>query len=273
MDQNVHELTTSALAPMDPLDGLDRADLSRWFNPFLGRFAAEARRCAGEVTVARDGRTILGLLVTDPVERVASAFSRSRELVEGWVKTWGRFGVFSDYRFDPSDEVYDILALEFGSEEFPRRFLHPVRAATSHDLPEIRNVMREVYGVVNERWFDGLPTETEAGFVCELDGRVAGVGWVSLAGTTARLHSLTVRAPFRRMGFGTDLLRARLLWAQRMGAIRVLSEISQLNFASQALAMREGMRRVGEIYLHRPTAIEPGPATFELPRRTDTSRP
>ena len=112
--------------------------------------------------------------------------------------------------------------------------------------------MREVYGVVNERWFDGPPNPSEAGFLAEVDGRLAGIGWVSKVHGHARIHSLTVRAPYRRVGIGTDLLFARLLWAHRTGASEVLSEISALNLGSQTIAARGGMRRVGQIYYYPP---------------------
>ena len=75
---------------------------------------------------------------------------------------------------------------------------------------------------------------------------------MSRVGAQARLHSLTVRAPHRRLGIGTDLLAARLLWARRMGCERILSEIARDNMPSQLIALRAGMRRVGEIYFHRP---------------------
>lgn len=238
--------------PWDDGADLDRADLSPWFNPFLSHFAADARRCGGEVRVIRDDEAVTGLMVSDPVERVGSVFSRSRAIAEPFVRDRGPFGLYSEFPFEPSGEVFDILTLSLTEGAPSHRFRHPLRPFSAKDLPEVLGLLREVYGVVNERWFDQLPSPTEAGFLSEVDGRIAGIGWVSLARRRARLHSLTVRAPFRRMGIGTDLLFARLLWAHRSGALDVLSEISQRNPGSLTVAARGGLRRVGQIYFYPP---------------------
>jgi hypothetical protein len=47
-------------------------------------------------------------------------------------------------------------------------------------------------------------------------------------------------------------LFARLLWAKEAGASQVVSEISQRNAASEAVAVRGGMHRAGQIYFYRP---------------------
>ena len=242
-----------AVAPSsDDLKDLDRADLSPWFNPFLRYFSVEVERCGGEVRLVRNAQTLEALVVSDPVEGVASVFSRSRALTESWVRARGRYGVFSDFQFEPSTEVLDIFTGDLAAGPPPHRFRHSVRPISSEDVPSVRDLMQEVNGPSNTRWFDGLPTATEAGFLAEFDGRLAGAGWVSKVGAHARLHSLSVRAPYRRIGLGTDLLFARLIWARRAGASAALSEISQDNRASQAIAVRAGMRPVGQIYFHRP---------------------
>jgi len=240
-----------AIGSPPEFERLDRADLSPWFNPFLAAFAREAHRCGGDARVQTEGPSIRGLLVTDPVEGVASVFTRSREAAERWVRQRGSYGVFSGFFLEPTDELFDIFLFVFGREAPPRRFRNVVRSVTPDDLPRVLELMREVYGPVNERWLSGMPSASEVGFLCEVEGRPVGVAWVSLAGRRARLHSLTVRAPFRRMGIGSDLLSARLLWAQGRGATEAISEISRLNRPSQALAARSGMRSVGEIFFHR----------------------
>jgi GNAT superfamily N-acetyltransferase len=160
--------------------------------------------------------------------------------------------MYSDFPFDPSSEPFDILATSSCADVPSHAFRHQIRPFSKADLPAVLDLIHEVYGPVNDRWFDGLPSPSETGFVAEVDGRVAGVAWISTVGTYGRLHSLTVRAPYRRMGLGTDLLFARLLWARRVGAEEVLSEISEHNVASLAVAARGGMRQVGRIFFHRP---------------------
>jgi len=235
------------------VDELEVADLSPWFNSFLPYFVQEARRCGGEVRVVRDAGVVGGLVVSDPVERVASVFSRSRSIAEWFVRGRGPSGMYSDFSFEPRGEVFDIFVTPPGAELPPHRFRHPIRPVVADDLPAVLELMREVYGGVNARWFEGLEATPEAGFIAEAGGRPVGAGWVSVVRNHARLHSLAVRASHRRMGLGTDLLFARLLWARRAGAIDVLSEISERNAASRSIAVRAGMRRVGEIYFYPPT--------------------
>ncbi len=243
---------SAVVTPSFEVRDLEQADLSTWFNPFLVHFARETQRCGGEVRVLREEGTVAGLVISDPVERVATVFTRSRSIAEAAVRSRGPCGMYADFSFDPAAEPFDILSVSLGDPRPAHRFRHPVRPFSAEDLPDVVNLMREVDGVVNERWFVGLPTESDAGFAAEVDGRLAGVGWITRVGVHARLHSLTVRAPYRRMGLGTDLLFARLLWARNAGAGTVLSEISEGNVASQTVAARGQMRRVGQIYFHRP---------------------
>ena len=141
------------------------ADLSTWFNPFLAHFAREALRCGGDATVLRDDAKVVALYVTDPVEKVGSVFCRSRELAERWVRDRGSFGVFAEFSFDSGAEPFDILSLDLPGSAPAARFRFPVRSLERTDLSWVVPLMREVYGRVNERWFDGLPTLDEAGFV------------------------------------------------------------------------------------------------------------
>jgi GNAT superfamily N-acetyltransferase len=233
-------------------DELDRADLSPWFNPFLSHIARETRRCGGEVRVFREEGTVAGLTVSDPVERAATVFTRSRSIAEAAVRGRGTYGMYSDFSFGPPADPFAIFSTSLDDQSPSHRFRHRIRPFSKEDVPSVTDLMREVYGAVNERWFVGLPTASEAGFIAEVDGRLAGVAWVSRVGAHARLHSLTVRAPYRRMGLGTDLLFARLLWAREAGAGTVISEIAEDNVGSQAVAARGGMRRVGQVYFHRP---------------------
>jgi GNAT superfamily N-acetyltransferase len=231
---------------------LERADLSPWFNPFLSHFARETERCGGEVRVLRAEGAVAGLVISDPVERVATVFTRSRSIAETAVRGRGPYGMYSDFSFVPSAEPFAIFSAALDVSGPAHRFRHLIRPFSKDDAPAVMDLMLEVYGAVNQRWFEGLPTAEEAGFVVEVDSRLAGAAWISRVGADARLHSLTVRAPFRRMGLGTDLLFARLFWARKAGARAVLSEISEENVGSQAVAVRGGMQRVGQIYFHQP---------------------
>jgi len=243
---------SEAVSSVREEDALERADLSSWFNPFLAYFVRDSRRSGGTARWIQLANEPPGLVIADPVERVATVFTRSAVVGAAAVRERGPLGMFAEFPTEPEADPFDIFELTLGEETPTFRFRHTVRALVPEDLPSVRTLMREVYRLVNDRWFDGLPNRFETGFAAEVDGRLAGVGWVTHVGAHARLHSLTVRVPFRRIGVGSDLLRARLWWAQRNGAHHVLSEIARANADSRSIAERAGMRSVGTIYFHRP---------------------
>jgi GNAT superfamily N-acetyltransferase len=119
--------------------------------------------------------------------------------------------------------------------------------------------MEEVYGRFNERWLEFDEGSGEKCFVSEFEGRIVGTAWVTVVGSRARFHSVSVSPRYRRLGIGSDLWEARRVWAQRSGVQRALAEIASKNLPSQAVAMRGGMRRMGETYLYqRPRAPTDG---------------
>jgi GNAT superfamily N-acetyltransferase len=234
--------------------GLARANLSPLFGHFLPYFALEALRCGGDARIVRDRGRITALWLTDPTEQVASIFAGADAPAAELFGNRGRFATFCERRFELNGECYAVYERSLVGSLLKHSFRHALRPVEVRDLPAVIDLTREVTGAVNRRWFEGLATVPEAGFLAEVGGRLAGVAWVSLVGAHARLHSLTVRAPYRRLGVGSDLVAARLLYALRSGMVDVLSEISERSAASSNLALRAGMRRVGEIYLYPPAA-------------------
>jgi GNAT superfamily N-acetyltransferase len=234
------------------IDELATADLSPWFNPFLPYFVTETLRCGGGVQVVREAGSLLALSLDDPAENVASVFTLSPPLAEAFVRRRGSRGMYSHVPVDLPSVPFGVWETELPEKAPSRLFRNPIRRASDADLVGVVELMREAYGAVDERWFEGIETSSEAGFVAEVGGRLAGTAWVAVVGSVARLHSLTVRLPYRRMGLGGDLHLARTLWARQMGACRVVSEIADANVASVAVARAAGMRRIGEMYLYPP---------------------
>jgi GNAT superfamily N-acetyltransferase len=239
----------------EEFSGLARANLSPLFAHLLPYFALEARRCGGDARIVRDRGTITGLWLTDPTEQIASIFANSDAPAAELFRNRGRFATFCERKFEPNGERYAVYERSLVGSPLRHSFRHALRPVEARDLPAVIDLTLEVTGAVNRRWFEGLASVPEAGFIAEVAGRLAGVAWVSLVGTHARLHSLAVRPPYRRLGVGSDLVAARLLYALRSGAVDVLSEISERSGASSNLAVRAGMRRVGEIYLYPPVAV------------------
>ena len=254
------------IATPDQASGLRLGDLSEFFNPFLTYFISETLRSAGEVWVIRDAVGVSGVLLRDDCEKVASLFTRSWEAATGLLSKAQGVSLFAEIPFEAKAEVFHVYSVDLSSPLQEHRFSHPIRRAMGADFPEVFRLMNEVYGPVNETWFDSIPAEREVCLITEVGGEVAGTAWVSLAGGSARLHSLAVRPRFRRLGVGTDLLFGRLLWVHKAGAQRAISEISEHNLASQAIASNGGMRRAGRIFLnHTLQATEGGLYTSVQP--------
>lgn len=228
--------------------GWSIGSLSRWFAPFLPGFVDAALRSGGSVRVALAGRAAVALALDYPAERTATVFGTTVEAVRALADPLRGRAVFSELRIDPRSEVYRILSVEL-AELAPPVFRHPVRLLEPREVPSLLAGLRGAYGRADEPWAQQLRASEEAAFAATVDGVPAGVAWASVAGTHARLHSVWVAPGFRRIGVGSDLLFARLLWARTEGARSAISEIAAGNDASLATAARAGMRPVGEMYL------------------------
>jgi GNAT superfamily N-acetyltransferase len=224
-------------------------DLSDWFNPFLTGFARETIRAGGRAVVARQRDRIVGLALTDPAERTRSVFARTRPVVEALAGEPGEVGVYSEVDLGGATEVFGIHVARWTAEP-SHRFRHPVRLLVPSDLPKAAALLQEVYGSSAEPWLAIASEEGERGFGADVAGTLAGVAWVLVVGPHARLHDLTVRPGYRRIGLGTDLALARLTYAWQAGARLALSEISERNGPSRAIAERAGMRVAGRLFFY-----------------------
>jgi GNAT superfamily N-acetyltransferase len=233
----------------DELAALRLDSLSEHFDPFLPHFLTESLRVGGEVTVAEDDGRVSGVLLYHEPERVASVFTRDRTLAEALARLHPGVGVFSDFPLGTAPLVYQLYGSDRTTTELAARFTHRVRSARDADRPALAALLREVNGAVDERWLEPIERAEERCFVVEVADDVVGAAWVSVVPGHARLHSLAVRPGFRRMGIGSDLARARRLWAAYAGADRLLTEIAEENVASRAIATAGGMRVVGQIFL------------------------
>lgn len=158
--------------------------------------------------------------------------------------------LFAEHRLDPGAEPFGVFVAPLpGPGELPRG-RHPVRVPTAAEMPELLRLARELDGRVDEPWFRTPAPPNERAFVVSIGTALAGQGWVSVVGDHARLHSLMVRPAFRRLGIGTDLVAARLLWARSSGAREALTEIAEGNLASRRIYERAGFRERSHVYLH-----------------------
>ena len=258
------------IAGPDEARGLVLGDLSEFFNPFLDRFVRDAVRGRGEVWVSKRDDVTDGLLLFNALEKVGSIFTHDPTVAETLYRLKEGVALFSEFPLGAKPEMYHVLAAEPAGESEPHRFAHIVRMARPAERPAIARILDEMYGPLDTSWLQATSGDGDRCFLVEVAGEIAGVGGVSVVGPYGRLHSLSVRPHFRRMRIGTDLWHARMLWARRAGVRRVLSEISEHNAASLAIARAGGMQRVGRMFLsHRPAPAsgDGGPAV-----RTDLVR-
>ncbi len=245
--------TLEGVTSAGQLQGLVLGDLSDFFNPFLLQFMEGSLRSDAEVTVVRHPPEVIGVSLYHPAVRLVSIFTRSPSVAASLLEGRADVDVFSELSLAPGAETYHIYAAELPTGPAHHRFTHAVREVQPSDRPALLALFRELYGRADEAWFRPIPPLPEKGFAVEVDGRLAGAAWVSVAAEHARWHSLSVRARYRRLGIGRDLWYARALWAREQGARTAIAEISEHSLASQAVATSAGMRRVGEMYrLHRP---------------------
>lgn len=243
---------------LEELPALDLRGLSELFDPFLPQFVRGALRGGGEVWASEDGTAVNGLLLHNGLEQVGSIFTRQRSVAERLSGFHPGSAMFSDFPLGERPEPFLVLEARADGPPVPRPFRHAVQMAGRDDMPEVVRMMTELYGRVDARGLQPVLPGEEACLVVRVGEEVAGAGWVSVVGPHARLHSLSVRPRYRRMGIGRDLWRARWEWARQAGARRLISEVASQNTASLAIAAQGGMRPVGTIYLCGPAAGRPG---------------
>ncbi|MBC1241047.1 GNAT family N-acetyltransferase [Nostoc sp. 2RC] len=109
-------------------------------------------------------------------------------------------------------------------------FNSQIRLATNHDVPSIINIMREVYtehGLIFEVSqeipdilnFDKIYNQkTAAFFVLLLEEEIIGtIGIKSIKSSEAEIVRLYLKHDFRGLGFGYQLLKTAIDWAQQQG--------------------------------------------------------
>jgi len=230
--------------------GLDRSGLSARFDPFLPHFAREAVAAGADVWFSTSEGRLSAMYLDDRVESTGSVFTYDRRIAERLVLE--RPGsTYAEHLLDVPHESFDLYSARLADPLPLRPFRHEVRRIEEGDRPAALALLRESYPGSNVGYFSGPSDPAEVGFRVRLEEEVVGVAWGSVAGSVARLHSLTVRPGARRLGVATDLLHARILWARAAGLREAFSEISEENVPSRTIAERAGLRPTGRIHLYR----------------------
>jgi glycine/D-amino acid oxidase-like deaminating enzyme/GNAT superfamily N-acetyltransferase len=251
---NDPETSYRTISSFDDVDGLNLPNISDWFDPFLPLFMKDAIRCAGEVQIAESAeKEVGGVRFVIPTERTVSLFTRTRTVAEHFLDLPSHGEIYTEHEWVPGGDIIHIMLADLRDWSPDRPLRNPVRVATEGDLPMVQALIREVHGPVDLSWFSNLPRPEEVCFVSEVGGRIVGVSWLTVVGRNGRGHSLAVHPRYRRLGIGTDMLIARMLWLQGRGASQVISEIYAENQSALSAAERAGMAPVGRMFVyHRP---------------------
>lgn len=225
-----------------------------FFGPHVHFFVKQTLAIGGEAYLSRgsDGE-LSGVFIHDPVERVGSVFTSSREVFEYFFSLKSGSFLFAEVRAEHECETYDIYTVDL-AESVVHRFGHEITIAEASEADEIMRFMRPSHPRMNGRWVKVALSDGDKCFIVRLENEIAGLGWVSLVNGSGRLHSLFVAPLYRRMGIGEDILHARLLWLKSKGAKMAYSEILRDNIPSVKTALKAKMAVSGQVFIYHPRA-------------------
>ena len=232
------------------LEGLT-PDASRYFAAFLPVFARRAVGSGDPALVALSASRIVGLLTHDGESGVGSLFAADAGVARYLLKKLRT----SDFFLEANGTSWDLTGvqaidafeiLELADPQAVPFDASVVRPMGAHDLPAVQGIAEQVYLGRAGRWITSSFQDGDLAFVATVDGHIVGFAFATVAGTEARLHSLTVLPRYRARGLGTELMAARLSALSALGVRRAVVEISQHNAASLRVAYRAGFAPVGK---------------------------
>lgn len=238
------------------LVGMEWAGSSN-FAPLVPSFAARALSMRDPVVAAFSGGKVVGLAIKNRESAMGTVFAEDPRVAKALLKRLPVKHFFLDTREEnwkvPGAvlvDTFDVLRLR-GPRAQPFD-AGRIRAMTERDLPTVTRIAEQVYKGRAKRWIEHSFRGGDVGFVAVDRGRVVGFAFATVAGRTARLHTLTVLPQNRSHGLGKDLMAARLNTLAALEVEEVLVEISRFNLASLSVARRAGFAKVGEsAYLSR----------------------
>jgi len=214
-----------------------------FFEPYLQYFVRETLGAGGEAYVSRTSEgTISGIFVYDGSEKTGTIYTRSRRVFDYFYELRPFDFLFAEMKTEHESEIYDIYKVDLANLAVIHRFSHEISIAEEGDIDEIGQFMASTHPGINRRWVNVALKEGERCFFVRLGKEIAGLGWLSIVNNIGRLHSLHVKAQFRRIGIGEDILFARLLWLKSKRARSAFSEISHDNSPSSRIAMKGRMK-------------------------------
>lgn len=244
-------------------------DGSPFFGPFLPVFAERSIAEGDPVVLALADRTVKGMSLLDRESGMGSLFATDDAVAKVLMKRVQMRDFFADAtipgRILGAREMDRFTIYQLQNPKAMDYDTSLVRPMAAQDLPAVIAISEGVYRGRARRFITSSFEAGDLGFVAVSSGRIVGFGFAMVVGSVARLHTLTVDAPYRAQGIGTQIMNARLSTLAALGVERVILEISRQNVASIRVATRAGFAPVGEtIYYSRA----PQAAPIALQRQT-----
>jgi ribosomal protein S18 acetylase RimI-like enzyme len=243
------EIKVSEIRNVSDIDFSSVNGLS-FFDPYLEYWTKEILEIGGEVYVSRTSTddTISGIFLYEDYEKTGTICTRSREVFDYFYKSKPFGSIFAEMRTQHENETYDIYTIDLENPPTVHSFNHEISIMAEDQIDEVGRLMVSTNPGINKSWVGVAYRNGEKCFMVKLGNEIAGVAWLSIVNQIGRIHSLAVKPRFRRMGIGSDLLYARLLWLKSKHARSAFSEISRDNIPSSKIATKGGMRVSGQVY-------------------------
>jgi len=236
---------------------------SRYFTPFLPVFAKRAASEGDPVVVAISRNTMIGMAMLDKESRLGSVFALDEPVARVLIRRLRLRDFFlevdgSRWDFEPAEEVDSFEILELRNPEPVAYDNSHVRPMKHEDVPDVASIAQEVYKGPADTWIRSCFEGGDVAYVADDSGRVVGFGFATVAGSKARMHSLTMLPNYRASGLGSEIMAARLTVLSALGVESVILEISKHNDASMAVARNAGFQKIGETiyYSSKPAKLE-----------------
>jgi GNAT superfamily N-acetyltransferase len=233
---------------------------SPFFGPFLPLLAERSVAERDPVVLALADRKLVGLALFDQESAMGSLFASDDAVARVLMKRVKMQHFFADATIPSgllrAQEIDRFAILQLRNPQ-PRDYDSTlVRPMSADDLGDVVAIAQSTYRASARRFIASSFQGGDFGYVATANGRVVGFGFATVVGTVARLHTLTVDAPYRAQGIGTQIMNARLSALAALGVDRVILEISRKNIASMRVATRAGFVPLGETvyYSRRPEA-------------------
>ncbi len=221
------------------------------FTPLIPVFVQRAIEMRDPVVVAVSEGKLIGMATRNRESQMGSVFAEDPRVAKALLRRLRMQNFFLDTKGEnwvfPGAtllDAFDVLKLDRPSA---RSFdANRIRPMTANDVPEVIKIAEAVYKGKAKKWIGSSFKNGDVAFVAIRENKVVGFAFATVAGTSARLHTLTVLPQYRAQGLGAELMAARLNTLSALGVDEAFLEISKYNMPSMLIAKGVGFVKVGE---------------------------